>query len=183
MRSWIIVPAFAVLAVLSACGGGGGGGATPQRGVSPAAGGLCGLLPNSSVAAAAGYNVTLAQERNGPGTLHFCTILLQATGCTECALSLEDLGTISVNANNDSTSYRSTLIAANPDAHPSFQDGVVGEGSWLATATGGAAVGLKILYFKVGAVAYDLTSPRVPGGLLTAGQMVSLAQIVVQNGR
>jgi hypothetical protein len=184
MRSWIIVPALALLILFTACGGGGGGVNTKRGSASPAAaGGLCGLLPNSSVEGTAGYQVALAQEHSGPGTLHFCTIFLAATGCSECALSLEDLGSIDANAYNDSDSYRATLIAANPDAKMSFQESVVGEGSWLAAATGGAAAGLKILYFKVGTVAYDLTSPRVSGGLLTAGQMVSLAQIVVQNGR
>ncbi len=183
MRARIIVPAVLSLAVLSACGGGGGGGSTPSSGTAPAGGGLCGLLPNSSVEKTIGYSVTQVRESNGPGTLHFCTISLQAAGCSECALSLEDLGKISVNAYNDSSSYRATLISANPGAAPSFQDGVVGEGSWLATVTGGEAAGLKILYFNVGAVAYDLTSPRVSGGLLTAAQMVKLAQIVVGNAR
>ncbi len=183
MHGRIIVPAVFLLALLSACGGGGSSGNTLSTGTAPAGGGLCGLLPNSSVEKTIGYSVTQVRESNGPGTLHFCTISLQATGCSECALSLEDLGKISVNANNDSGSYRATLIAANPGAEPSFQDGVVGEASWLATATAGEATGLKILYFNVGAVAYDLTSPRVSGGLLTAEQMVKLAQIVVGNAR
>lgn len=183
MSARIILPAVLSLALLSACGGGGGGGNTLSTSTARAGRGLCGLLPNSSVEETIGYNVTQVRESNGPGPLHFCTIFLQVAGCSECALSLEDLRKISVNAYNDSSSYRATLITSNPGTAPSFQDGVVGEGSWLATATAGEAAGLKILYFKVGAVAYDLTSPRVSGGLLTADQMVKLAKIVVGNAR
>ena len=182
MSTWTTALSLVLLTVFCACSGGGGGGVkTQSAGTSPAASDLCGLLPKSSVQETTGYNVASVLEHTGPGTLHFCTIFLQASGCDQCALSLEDLGTISASANNDSNSYRATLIAANPDAQPSFQDSVVGAGSWLATATSGEAAGLKVVYFTVGGIAYDLTSPRVAGGLLTADQMVKLAQSIVGN--
>ncbi len=182
MRGWIIAVSLGLLTIVSACSGGGGGGVKTQSpGTSAVAGDLCSLLPKSSVQETTGYQVTLAQVHSGPGALHFCTIFLQASGCDQCALSLEDLGAITASANNDSSSYRATLIDANPDAQPSFKDDVVGAGSWLATAASGQATGLKILYFTVSGVAYDLTSPRVAGGLLTADQMVKLAQIIVAN--
>ena len=183
MRAWIIALSLLLLTAFCACSGGSGGVKTQSPGTSAVAGDLCSLLPQSSIQEMTGYQVTLAQAHTGPGTLHFCTIFLQASGCDQCALSLEDLGAITASANNDSSSYRATLIDANPDAQPSFQDDVVGAGSWLATATSGQATGLKILYFTVSGVAYDLTSPRVAGGLLTADQMVKLAQTVVANSR
>ena len=174
----------AIAALAVACGGGGGEGPAGSTGSPGAGGNLCDLLPKDQVQAITSFTVGPVQERKGPGFLHFCTIYLDVPGCEQqCALSLEDLGKIGPNSNNDPDSFRQTLIDVNPDFKPAFQDDVVGESSWLATGTSGEASGLKILYFKVGEVAYDLTSPRVTGGVLTEDQMVALALYVIRIAR
>jgi len=175
----LTIGAIGILAV--ACGGGGGEGPAGSTGSPGAAGNLCDLLPKDQVKAITGFAVTLAQEHKGPGFLHFCTIYLDVPDCEmQCALSLEDLGKIDPAGNNDTEAFRQTLVTVNPDFKPAFRDNVAGEGSWLATGTAGEAPGLKILYFKVGEVAYDLTSPRVTGGVLTEDQMVALALHIIR---
>ncbi len=39
------------------------------------------------------------------------------------------------------------------------------------------------LYFKVGDVAYDITGPRITGGLLTEQQIIELALLVAGSAR
>ncbi|MBI2913048.1 MAG: hypothetical protein HYY03_03930 [Chloroflexi bacterium] len=184
-RLIVIALAVGALAALALACGGGGDGVGPTAGTaSPAASaGLCDLLPRDQVEAIAGVTVGQVQEREGPGFLHFCTIYLNVPDCPQCALSLEDLGKVDPASNNDTEAFRETFLAANPEAEPSFKNNVAGEGSWLATATAGELSGLKIIYFKVGDVAYDITGPRVTGGLLTEQQMVGLALRVIRNLR
>ncbi len=187
---------LAWLAILAAaCGGGDNGpaGATASRAagatdasvaLQASAGGdqLCNLLPESDVKSITSYDVKLVQPHSGPGFLHFCTIYLDVPGCDDqCALSLEDLGQVDPNSNNDPQSFRETFVSANPEAQATFQDNVLGPGSWLATATAGEAQGLKLLYFQLGDVAFDLTSPRSQGGVLSEQQMVDLARVVSGN--
>ncbi len=181
------------LALAAACGG---GSESPKASPSATAAGgsleatgsavasedaLCGLLPPADVKGITGYGVTLVQPHQGPGFLHFCTIYLDVPGCElQCALSLEDLGRIDPNSNNSSEAYRQTLIDVNAEYGPAFTDNVAGEGSWLSTFTTGDAAGIKILYFDARDTAYDLTSPRAQGGVLTEDQMIALAKVVVQ---
>ncbi|MDO8615465.1 MAG: hypothetical protein Q7T33_06970 [Dehalococcoidia bacterium] len=191
----VLCAAFALL-VLAACGGGDDEGSAP--GASPTPGvisgdnsspvdaerDVCALLPESDVKSITGYDVELVQPHHGPGFLHFCTIYVRVPGCDmQCALSLEDLGQIDPDSNNGSAAFRETFLAVNPETEPTFADGVLGEGSWLATATAGPIAGLKLLYFARDGIAYDLTSPRVEGGAVSEEQMVRLGQAVLDRLR
>jgi hypothetical protein len=141
---------------------------------------LCALLHPRVILQVTGFSAQLVQPHNGPGFLHFCTMYLDVPGCDmQCALSLEDLGTVDPNSNNDASAFRETLAAANPEAKIKFQDDVVGSESWLGTATAGDLPGFKVLYFNIGNVAYDLSSPRAQSGTLTADQMIALANAIV----
>ncbi len=182
----------ALLAVLAAACGGGDDAAqrTASRTAAPtgasvarqtSAGGdeLCNLLPESDVKSITSFEVKQVQPHNGPGFLHFCTIYLDVPSCDDqCALSLEDLGQVDSNSNNDPVAFRQTFVSANPETQPAFQDNVLGPESWLATATAGPVPGLKLLYFKLGDVAFDLTSPRAQVGVLSDKQMIDLARVV-----
>ncbi len=184
--------ALAALALLVACGGDSdkepsassdtrGPSAAPSA--SAAAGNICDLLPGDDIKSITGIEAGQRLEHNGPGFLHFCTIYLKVEGCDECALSLEDLGTIDPNSYNGAASFRQTLIDTNADAGFTFDDGVLGDNSWLGTASAGAIPGFKVLYFTVGETAYDLDSARTVGGAADAGQMAALARAVVNNAQ
>ncbi len=154
-------------------------GASVARQTSAGGGELCNLLPESDVKSITSFDVKQVQPHNGPGFLHFCTIYLGVPGCDDqCALSLEDLGRVDPSSNNEPQSFRETFVAANPEAQATFRDDVLGPGSWLATATAGPVPGLKLLYFQLGDVAFDLTSPRAQGGVLSDKQMIDLARVV-----
>lgn len=188
--SLLAVAALALLA--AACGGGDDKSAsTPAgseaAGTGPGAGNassrnLCDLMPKDDIQRITSYEVGEQREHNGPESLHFCTIYVKVPGCNDmCALSLEDLGTIDPNSNNDSAAFRDTFTSVNPEAQATFQDNVVGADSWLATATAGDLAGLKLLYYKVGTNAYDLASPRIKGGALSEDQMIALAKLAAAN--
>ncbi len=179
---------LAIAAVAAACGGDGGtvpedtgaqaGDASPSS--AAAVEDLCGLLPKSDIERITGYKAGQVDDHKGPEFLHFCTIYVKVPDCGgNCALSLEDLGALDGKTSNDAQSYRETLIDINADYEPVFADGVVGGGSWLATFTAGDAEGIKILYFNTGGVAFDLTSPRIKGGAVTADQMIVLAEVAL----
>lgn len=141
---------------------------------------LCELLTPDDIVLVTGYARGLTVPHNGPGTLHFCTIYLEVAGCRgQCALSIEDLGTISENNFNTPELYRQTLETANPEATMSFTDGVLGEDSWLAVISTADLPAWKLLYFQVGDTAYDLGGPRVRDYSPSNDQMIALAQAVV----
>ncbi len=186
--------AFVVLLAVACGGGDDPSGGVTTRSAAPSdasvarqtsAGGdqLCNLLPESDVKSITGYDVKLVQPHSGPGFLHFCTIYLDVPGChDQCALSLEDLGQVDPNGYNNPQSFRETFVTVNPETQPAFQDDVLGPGSWLAVATAGEVPGLfKLLYFQVGDVAFDLTSPRFQEGVLSAEQMIGLGRVVSGN--
>lgn len=186
------------LSLVVACGGGGDdapSSATPTQvktaapvteSPSPAtetedgAGGdkLCAALSSATITGVTGWRDSLRQPHQGPGFLHFCTIYLDVPGCEmQCALSLEELGTIDASSNNSAEAFRAPLAGANPEAQFQFEDGVLDDKSWLATATAGALPDWKVLYFtRDGQVAYDLSSPRAAVGNLTRDQMIALAR-------
>ena len=192
----LVLCAALVLLAPAACGGGDDGVSAPVVSPTPevsssdnpspvdAERDVCALLRESDVKPITGYDIELVQPHNGPGFLHFCTIYVGVPGCDmQCALSLEDLGQIDPDSNNGSAAFRETFLSANPETEPTFADGVLGEGSWLATATAGPIPGLKLLYFARDGIAYDLTSPRVEGGAVSEEQMVQLGQAVLDRLR
>ena len=184
---WAFVLTLAGVAFLAACGGGDDETSAPTdspgASVEPSAGAgnICDLLTADEIKSITGIKAGQMLEHNGPGTLHFCTIYLKVSGCDECALSLEDLGTVDPNSYNDAASFRQTLVDTNPDAAFEFEDGVLGVDSWLGTASAGPIPGFKILYFTIGDTAYDLDSARTEGGAVDADQMTALARAVINN--
>jgi hypothetical protein len=151
----------------------------------PGPGKLCSALSPATITGVTGWSVSLQQPHSGPGFLVFCTIYLDVPGCEmQCALSLEELGTIDPSSNNSAEAFRASLTGANADTQFQFEDGVLGADSWLATATSGDLPAWKVLYFVLdGTVAYDLSSPRAAIGLLTRDQMIALARsLTVRTG-
>ncbi len=175
-----------VLALLASCGGDDDeadtASTTPSPTASPRDFTLCELLPPADVQSITGYAGLIADPHNGPGTLHFCTIYLDVPDCAgQCALSLDDLGAISDNANNTAELFRQTFESTNPDAEATYSDDVLGDESWLATVVYPDLPDWKLLYFQHNGIAYDIGGPRVPGYSPTEEQMIALGQTVIDN--
>lgn len=141
----------------------------------------CSLLAVTDVVDALGVEPGLVVPHDGPGTLRFCTVYLEVPECDgQCALSLDDLGPVSENANNTPALFRQAIETANPDATFTFEDGLLGENSWLATIST-AELEWRLLYFQVNGVAYDFGSPKIPAYQPTSEQMIALGQAAIDN--
>jgi hypothetical protein len=109
-------------------------------------------------------------------------VYLEAAGCEgQCALSLDDLGPVSESNSNTPELFRQSIETANPNAAITFEDGVLGEASWLATVSTADLPEWRLLYFQVDGVAYDFGSPRVPTYQPTSEQMIALGQAAIDN--
>ncbi len=192
---WLAVPL--VLVAGFACGGGDGTTSTSSPSVTDAAADngdlafatptsmpdeLCPLLPESDVKRTTGYDLLTAQQSHGPGSLDFCTLYLDIPDChMQCALSLEDMGPFDPNSYTTPDTFKSSLVAANPDANFTFGDGTFGPNSWLATAQSGRLPQWKVAYFQVNGVAFNLHSPLVAQYTLTETQVVDATKAVIAN--
>lgn len=181
-----------VLALLTACGDDDEATDSPTSTVAPTAAPTptptperrdpCALLAVTDVVDVLGIEPGRVIPHEGPGTLRFCTVYLDAPGCEgQCALSLDDLGPVGENSRNTPELFRQSIEMANDEATVSFEDGVLGENSWLATISTTDLPEWRLLYFQVNGVAYDFGSPRVPSYQPTSAQMIALGQAAIDN--
>lgn len=181
-----------VLALLTACGDDDEATDSPTSTVVPTAAPTptptperrdpCALLAVTDVVDVLGIEPGRVIPHAGPGTLRFCTVYLDAPGCEgQCALSLDDLGPVGENSRNTPELFRQSIEMANEEATISFEDGVLGENSWLATISTTDLPEWRLLYLQVNGVAYDFGSPRVPSYQPTSEQMIALGQAAIDN--
>jgi len=144
----------------------------------------CALLAVTNVVDVLGVQPGRVVPHEGPGTLRFCTVYLEAPGCEgQCALSLDDLGLVNENSSNTPELFRQLIESANEGATINFEDGVLGEHSCLATISTAELPEWRLLYFQANGVAYDFGSPRVPAYQPTSEQMIALGQAAIDNLR